>query len=183
MRSDSSKYYKWEPEKGRGKFLNGVIEKYGYTVGAEIGTGHGVLGEFLLQSNPQLHLVQIGYYPKQKASGDSGLRAKKSWLSRINPYMNRITVIQQPSSKAASVIENETLDFVFIDGDHSYESVLEDIQLWYPKVREGGMVSGHDYDLTRKKLFGVIRAVRQYFKKDFKVAVDCVWYHFKKDSS
>ena len=42
------------------------------------------------------------------------------------------------------VMENQVFDFVFIDGDHRYESVRRDIQAWLPKVRPGGIMGGHD---------------------------------------
>jgi len=57
------------------------------------------------------------------------------------------------------------LDFVYIDADHSYKSVKEDINAWAPKVREGGIVAGHDYYLTRAGNIGVIAAVNEYVKE------------------
>jgi predicted O-methyltransferase YrrM len=48
------------------------------------------------------------------------------------------------SKQAAKAIKDESLDLVFIDGNHGYSAVKEDIELWYPKVRQGGILSGHD---------------------------------------
>lgn len=176
----SSKYYKWMPEKGRAKFLNEMIWKNNFKIGAEIGTGNGILAKQLLIANPNLCLVQVGYYPRINEMENTSYKVRKKWLEVMNFYSDRVIVIEKPSNQAVKQIKDGSLDFVFIDANHSYKSVLEDIQIWYPKVRKDGMVSGHDYDISRKRLHGVIRAVREYFKKDFQVDIDCVWYHFKK---
>ena len=47
--------------------------------------------------------------------------------------------------EAASLFENGSLDFVFLDADHSFESVWQDLSVWYPKVRIGGILAGHDF--------------------------------------
>ena len=62
-------------------------------------------------------------------------------------------------------IPEESLDFVFIDAEHSYESVKEDVNGWAKKVRHGGIVSGHDYYKTRHGNTGVIDAVNEYVKE------------------
>ena len=52
----------------------------------------------------------------------------------------------------ANKIEDESVDFVYIDGNHQYTSVIEDIKIWYPKVKKNGIISGHDWswDTVRK---------------------------------
>ena len=47
--------------------------------------------------------------------------------------------------EAASLFENGSLDFVFLDADHSFESVWQDLRVWYPKIRIGGILAGHDF--------------------------------------
>ena len=61
---------------------------------------------------------------------------------------------------ASSYLPDKTLDFVFIDGDHTFNNVMLDILLWTPKVRKGGIISGHDY--YSHKAGGVIPAVNAY---------------------
>ena len=56
------------------------------------------------------------------------------------------TMIVEDSWKAAERIPDNYIDFLFIDADHSYESVKKDISAWYPKVKSGGIVSGHDWN-------------------------------------
>ena len=48
------------------------------------------------------------------------------------------------SNVASTVFQDNTLDLVFIDGEHYYKSVMEDIALWYPKLKQGGIMCGHD---------------------------------------
>ena len=64
------------------------------------------------------------------------------------------------SKTAAATIGDETLDWVFIDAGHRYEEVKADLEAWYPKVRKGGIVSGHDY--VKYQDFGVIEAVNEF---------------------
>ena len=56
-----------------------------------------------------------------------------------------VHAIRMPSVEAAKQYQDRSLDFVFIDGDHAYASVMADILAWYPKVKRGGLLGGHDY--------------------------------------
>lgn len=72
------------------------------------------------------------------------------------------------SDEAAIHFVDNSLDFVYIDADHTYESVKRDLLAWYPKVRKGGIFGGHDYIARNKKAgvdFGVIQAVDELFPK------------------
>jgi predicted O-methyltransferase YrrM len=68
----------------------------------------------------------------------------------------KYTAIKATSKAAARKFKAESLDVVFIDLDHSYEAVKEDIKLWLPKVKKGGYIAGDDYHENWK---GVIQAV------------------------
>ena len=60
-------------------------------------------------------------------------------------YPGRAHLMEMTTHEAAALLPDESFDFVFIDADHSYEGVLEDIVDWKPKVREGGWILGHDF--------------------------------------
>lgn len=95
---------------------------------------------------------------------------------------NYIKPIQLPSLEAAKQFEDESLDFVFIDAAHDYENVKNDINAWYPKVKKGGTIGGHDYHPTWS---GVVKAVDEwrYAKnKLISVAVSS-WFHHKISSN
>ena len=68
------------------------------------------------------------------------------------------------------------MDFVFIDADHRYESVKADIRAWVPKLRPGGMLSGHDIDYP-----SVLRAVSELVPNFKDVGVNVVWEAKKED--
>lgn len=66
-------------------------------------------------------------------------------IDNIQGHENRCFMFRIDSQNASSFFTDESFDFVYIDANHSYESVKKDIELWYPKVRKGGILSGHDY--------------------------------------
>jgi predicted O-methyltransferase YrrM len=68
------------------------------------------------------------------------------------------------SIDVAPSVEDESLDFVYIDGMHDYGSVRQDIAAWAPKVRLGGFVGGHDYHENQNSDFEVKRAVDEFFE-------------------
>ena len=86
----------------------------------------------------------------------------RSFLKNMLPVQNVINPIRLPSELAAKLYPNDSLDFVFIDGNHSYESVKLDIESWYPKVKSGGILAGHDYDTIWP---GVTKAVKEFLLK------------------
>lgn len=66
-------------------------------------------------------------------------------INSISGYEDRAIMIRAKSEKAAEMFEDASLDFVYIDANHAYEYVAQDIRLWYPKVKPGGYLCGHDY--------------------------------------
>lgn len=73
----------------------------------------------------------------------------------------KVNILRQQSVEAASTFANRSLDFVYIDADHRYEFVMQDLRAWAPKLKSGGMLSGHDFVDVGEK-FGVRSAVLEY---------------------
>ena len=69
----------------------------------------------------------------------------KFTIGRLSVFGEKYSHIRKSGLDAACMIP-EILDFVYIDGDHSYEGVKKDFKIWYNKVRTGGIVGGHDYN-------------------------------------
>jgi len=93
------------------------------------------------------------------------------WLKTQYPV---VQVWRLPSVEAAKQFEEESLDFVFIDGDHSYTAVKADIIAWLPRVRTGGILAGHDY---YQRWPGVVRAVDELLgARELRFLPDVVWY-------
>jgi len=83
----------------------------------------------------------------------------EKFLSNIKPVDHIITPIRGDSVETASTYKDDSLDFVFIDGDHRYEFVKADIEAWVPKVKSGGIIAGHDYGWCTD----VRKAVHEFF--------------------
>lgn len=121
----------------------------GFTRGAEIGVWRGGFSAEMCKALPGLRLRCVdawgtdpSYHEAKKhiASWDK-LRAEAE--HRLRPFGCLIDA--RPSLQAAPDVPNGSLDFVYIDGNHSREAVYADLAAWAPKVRVGGIVAGHDY--------------------------------------
>jgi hypothetical protein len=91
----------------------------------------------------------------------------------VYTFRDRAIIIRELSDRASELFKDNSLDFVFIDADHSYKGCLSDLKCWYPKVKSGGLLCGHDYmdsslESTGHTDFGVKSAV-DFFIKDLNV--------------
>lgn len=82
-------------------------------------------------------------------------------VERLSKYSknSNIEFIKEESMKAVKRFRDKSLDFVYIDANHSYEFVLEDLHAWEKKIKIDGVICGHDY-----KLFGVRKAIETYLE-------------------
>ena len=94
-------------------------------------------------------------------------------LSLNIKYPGRCNVIRDYSVNAANTVEDVSLDLVFIDGDHSYNGVIQDIEAWRNKVKPGGWLGGHDYG---PRFPGVIGAVNETFGSNVELDTDDTWW-------
>jgi len=99
-------------------------------------------------------------------------------LNRLTSYEDRFKLIRCSSVDAATSIPD--VDFVYIDADHSYKEVMADLCAWFPKVHEGGIIGGHDYN--HPGLPDVKRAVDRFFRRFGQVVKSqgYVWWIEKK---
>lgn len=159
--------------------------------GAEIGVLTGKLSAFMLREVPNLHLYMIDMWTVAKGryleseewaqcltQEGKGEEHMELAISNTSAYRHRRTIIQLPSLKAVKCFAKGKLDFVFIDADHTEEGAFEDLTAWVPKVREGGLICGHDYGNRKEESWGVERAVKQYFGSTdgVHVGADFVWW-------
>ena len=86
--------------------------------------------------------------------------------------LDAVRPLKMSSQAAAALFADGTLDFVFIDADHSIESVQADIACWRPKIKSGGTLAGHDWNTYGS----VQQAVRAMLDNDFTVEGNC-WIH------
>ena len=85
------------------------------------------------------------------------------FVNNMKPVEGRYTPIISDSADAATLYADESLDFVFIDASHDFESIKRDITAWFPKVRVGGLFAGHDY---AQPYPGIVRAVNGLLKSE-----------------
>ena len=137
-------------------------------VGAEVGVFDGGMSKALFNLIHGLRLFMVDrwqVYGPVEVAGDPDARmprlTRREW-KRIEARARAVagahagaTIIKGDSVEAAATIADHSLDFVFIDGDHSYDGCRRDISAWRPKVRTGGWLMGHDYTIRP----GVRRAV------------------------
>lgn len=140
--------------------------KLEFTTGAEIGVADGYFSEAMLKAIPNLKLYCVDIWHHYRGNPWSGKSIKrgptqyKIAKARLSKY--NATIIREMSMDAVKRFKDSSLDFVFIDSNHSFDYVMQDIIEWSKKVRVGGIVSGDDYYHFRKA--GVVEAVDTYTK-------------------
>lgn len=156
---------------GRFKDVPRLFNELGFKVGAEVGVFEGEYSKWLLRMMPGLKLYCIDAwtpYPGYKDfRKNTVIESYEKAKANVKGY--DCTLIKGWSDKVADQFENESLDFVFIDGNHSYEWMVWDIAKWSKKVRKGGIVYGHDFDdysnhRKRWAEMNVINAVEGWMK-------------------
>jgi predicted O-methyltransferase YrrM len=120
----------------------------------EIGVFQGGNALRLLKLNlERLYLVDpYKTYNQYKADKIAYVQAQLDEAQNImrerisnHPLKDKVTIIIKDSIEGSKEFEDEFFDYVYIDGNHSYGSVQKDLEAWYPKVKKGGFLAGHDY--------------------------------------
>lgn len=122
----------------------------GYVIGVEIGVFQGKTSAKLLgRTDLMLFMVDNwrGFSADGKVIADDKQQETnlKTAIESTEFAKDRRNIMRTESSEAAKKIDENSMDFVFIDADHSYEAVLDDIRHWMPKLKIGGLLCGHDY--------------------------------------
>ena len=165
----------------RFEWLARVVNKRGYRRGVEVGVKTGRTLFHLLDHCPQLQsMMGVDLWAPQPAN-----RGPQNWvkwthdrnyktvLNRARQYGPRCRIVRSYGHKAAKEVADSSLDFVFLDADHSYAGTARDIRAWLPKVRAGGMLSGHDINWP-----SVQRAVLDVLGRfKFSLQDDNVWWY------
>lgn len=133
--------------------LAALFHTLGYEVGAEVGTEKGRYAKTMCDANPGVKLYCVdawkiyeGYRcrahkgPEEQSRVDGYLAECKQ---RLAPY--NIQYVRKFSMDAVNDFADNSLDYVYLDGNHTLKYVVEDLVYWTPKVRSGGIVSGHDF--------------------------------------
>jgi len=133
--------------------------------GIEIGCYEGALIKMFLEQIPTLDMTTIDVAPIYQKIVESSL-----------PFMQRLRILHCESDEAVPLIKGQ-VDFVYIDGDHSYEQCKKDIINYLPLVRSGGILAGHNYHKKENSAHpGVHLSVDEIFGDKVKLLFDFTWY-------
>lgn len=125
-----------------------LVERHDWRAGAEIGVFRGDTLFHLLDTFERLAMLGVDLWvnPPDGRYARFNMPAIGSQVMRkAVGYGNRCLMFHMESAEAASQVVDGSLDFIFIDGDHSYDGFVADLAAWSPKVRPGGMITGHDW--------------------------------------
>lgn len=150
--------------------------------GIQIGCYAGQSTEFFINSE----LFELFYcidpwtngYDAKDEANNSVEQAEKVFDEKFKNN-KKIIKIKEYSWNAINNFQDESIDFIYIDGNHQYDAVKKDLELYYPKIKNGGIISGHDYCLYWN---GVKKAVDEFFKNKFSFVTfsDNSWMIYKK---
>lgn len=147
-------------------------------VGIEIGTDQGTTTEYLLKSIPDLKLYGVDDYTENRTEHVQNLTFD-IFMNKVKPYSDRFTHYRKTSDGAVDDFKDESVDFIFVDGDHRYFQVLKDCKNYYPKLKKGGLFCGHDWSLPEVNKAVVEFALSIGRFDDIRVMKQDVWYWTK----
>jgi len=141
-------------------FLAQFMGEQGLKRGAEIGVQQGVFSKILCKNIPDIELTCVDPWKKygRRITEEVNEGFFHETQEKLKDY--NVKYMRMPSQDAADLLDNETLDFVYIDGLHDFDNVMMDLVKWTPKVRPQGIIAGHDYEDRCRQ--GVILAVNAY---------------------
>ena len=174
-------------------FYDYIVSRFDDAVFVEIGTWKGASIKYLAQEVRDTG-KNIRLYGVDTFKGTTGEPTQQmdeavlkdvlyeTYLKNIESVKAYVTTIIGDSHEVHKRFEERSLDVVFIDGDHSYEALLLDLAGWYPKVKQGGIIAGHDYyENFCSDTCGVAKAVNEFFfDEEISRFGKSVWYYEKR---
>jgi hypothetical protein len=136
----------------RVELIKNIGKEFPNGVGVEVGTFKGEFSKQILENwNGKLYMVDVWRDMDEKEYVDASNHKNFEYaiygeaMKNIQGFENRGIMVRADSLIASEMFEDESLDFVYIDANHAYNYVVKDIIYWYPKVKKGGYLCGHDY--------------------------------------
>lgn len=140
-------------------------------IGAELGVAEGYFSNDLLE-NGLTTLYMVDAWATLDVRGDGA--NSQSWheanmnkaLARVRKHGDKAVILRGLTRDMAHLVPDGSLGLLYLDAGHDYRSVMADLQNWFSKVCDGGVIAGHDYMNTA---YGVNQAVRDFTNGKFKV--------------
>jgi predicted O-methyltransferase YrrM len=137
-----------------------LINTLNLKIGIEIGVREGHYSEYLLQNSNLEILYSLDIFPYPNMLPDT--------QNKLNKFAQRSSIIVGSTPEQAEIFKDSYFDFIYIDANHTYKAVYQDIITWWPKLRTGGLFAGDDYtNLTNpgEGKYGVVEAVNRFVKE------------------
>ena len=154
-------------------------------VGVEIGVCLGVTTESFLNNIPNIEKIYaVDNYPTFVDWNGGDMNAERQALMKqyaktlLTPFGDRVKFCYESSTEFAKTLKEESLDFVFIDGDHSEEASYNDFCNYYPLVKKYGIFAGHDIVLS-----DVEKSLKRFLGENFSKVITVsnnAWYMIKE---
>jgi predicted O-methyltransferase YrrM len=146
--------------------LAGMLTVIGVKNGVEVGVSGGRFSQSICARNPGIKFYGVDPYSIEENNDNFKTQEDAEYayataLRRCKAY--DYTLIRKTSAEGVKEFKDGSLDFVYLDGNHMYDHVIEDVRLWSKKVRVGGILSGHDY-MLRNENCQVTEAINDYTK-------------------
>ena len=162
----------WIPNSSRNDLPEFFVE-LGHKTGVEVGVDEGEYTESFAKVGLSIYGVDpwkvYEEYNNRENQPELDSKYDRTRL-RLAPYPNS-HIIRKTSMEALTFFKDNSLDFVYIDGNHKFRYVAEDICEWTKKVRKEGIVSGHDYEGAGRNRF--VTFVLEAYLKSYNISN---WY-------
>ena len=164
----------------RAIWIESLVKEHGWTTGAELGVMEGRVFLYLLWQCQNLTMHGVDVWVQKDVDLEADVledfdSVNYGYYQNIKKlsagYNVRSILHRTTTSKAAQKIEDKSLDFIFIDANHSYEQTKNDILTWLPKVKKDGWILGHDIDWH-----GVQIAVKELLPNFDHAGVETCWF-------
>lgn len=156
-----------------------LIQRHGLAWCVEVGAADGRTMHHVLERCPKVRWVAVDpwasgepYHGREEWTDARRDRDEALFRRRARAFGDRVLIRKANSVDAALEFADGSMDIVFIDAVHTYDAVKEDVAAWFPKVRSGGWMAGHDYG--HEAFPGVARAVDELFE-GVEIKEDRVW--------
>lgn len=178
----------WENVEGSFTFeilYSNMVQRFGNdSTFVEIGTWKGKSAIYMAEKIRESG-KKIFFYIVDLFNGECGYEDEPDvkegklyevFTKNIEPVKSYIQSLRGDSKILYKDFQNDSIDFLFIDGDHRYPGIKADLKNWFPKIKNGGIIAGHDYN---EPSAGVHQAVDEFFTFGAQQYTGGCWIFYK----
>jgi 23S rRNA U2552 (ribose-2'-O)-methylase RlmE/FtsJ len=156
--------------KNRVELLEFINKKFKNGIGVEIGVAGGHFTQQIVKSwktCQKLFAVDLwehqdeGYNDGCNLSNDVQLERYNQVLKDFSIHKH-VSFLKMWSHVAVNQFYDNHVDFIYLDANHSYQGCMNDLNIWYPKIKKGGIFAGHDYSAGVDDSYNVKKAVDEF---------------------